>query len=73
MPTDMFSTAAAAKYVGVSTQALGARRVAKNYERIKVSEKLFYERSWLDEWKAERTARAEQVITGSQPSQENDR
>ena len=62
MPTDLFSTAAAAAYVGVSTQALGARRVAKNYERTEVGGKLFYERAWLDEWKAERTARAEQVL-----------
>lgn len=62
MPTDLFSTAAAAAYVGVTTQALGARRAAKEYQRAAVGGKLFYERAWLDEWKAERTARAEEVI-----------
>lgn len=62
MTTDLFSTAAAARYVGVSTQALGERRKAKGYVREEVGEKLFYTRAWLDEWKAERTARAEQVL-----------
>lgn len=62
MPIDLFSTAAAAAYVGVTTQALGARRAAKEYQRAEVGGKLFYERAWLDAWKLERTARAEEVI-----------
>lgn len=62
MSNDLFSTAAAAKYVGVTTQALGARRAAKEYERKIVSEKLFYERWWLDEWREERRARAEEIL-----------
>lgn len=64
---DLFSTAAAATYVGVSTQALGARRTAKAYERKEVGGKLFYERAWLDAWKKERTERAEQVLAGAAP------
>jgi hypothetical protein len=61
---DLFTTAAAAEYVGVSTQALGARRLAKNYERKVVRGKLFYERLWLDEWKKERQDNALKVLNG---------
>lgn len=62
MSTDLFSTAAAAAYVRVSTQALGARRAAKQYQRAEVGGKLFYERAWLDAWKAELVARAVKML-----------
>jgi len=60
---DLFTTAAAAEYVGVSTQALGARRLAKDYERKAVRGKLYYERGWLDEWKKQRQEQAEKVLS----------
>ena len=61
-PDDLFSNVAAANFVGVSQQALAGRRRATGYQRVVVSGKRFYERSWLEEYRMERRRRAEEIL-----------
>lgn len=66
MPQDLFTRAAAARYVGVDTYSVDRRRQKKGYAQKEVGGVKFFERWWLDEWKDERSARAFQKAQGSE-------
>ena len=65
MPTDLFTQAAAARYVGVSRKSVKDRADADKLETEDAHGVVLYTRRSLDEWKAERAARGTALVKAS--------